>query len=61
MHGLRRLGAVRLVLAAMLGAVILVVVLRNLLMGTPDAVEPSKALFYTPELSRWDNVPPIRP
>lgn len=45
------------ILAATLGAVLLLVTLTNLLIGTPDAKLPASSLFYTPDMSAWDETP----
>jgi hypothetical protein len=45
------------ILAATLGATLLLVTLTNLLIGTPDAKLPASSLFYAPDMSRWDELP----
>ena len=45
------------ILAATLGAALLLVTLTNLLIGTPDAKLPASSLFYTPDMSAWDETP----
>ena len=49
--------ALAYVLAATLGALLLLVTLKNLFIGTPDAKLPASSLFYTPDISAWDEVP----
>lgn len=45
------------VLAAALGATLLLITLTNLLIGTPDAKLPASSLFFTPDMSAWDEMP----
>jgi hypothetical protein len=49
--------ALAYLLAATLGVTLLLVTLNNLLTGTPDAKLPASSLFYTPDISSWDELP----
>ena len=49
----------RVLLLALAGLVLLLVLLvvtvRNMVVGTPDPKLPNEALFYTPPITRWDD------